>query len=101
MSAKLDNLSKIILATGAINYLAVSLDSVNEQIKMIPDKEGTFEHGIQARDNLLFETWGKLGDIMQDLGNLINGQDCLTPIDIRVTKEAFNVVIHGKDNVNK
>lgn len=36
MSQKLDSLSKIIIATGQINYMANSISTVNEQIKFIP-----------------------------------------------------------------
>lgn len=101
MSDKLDSLSKIMLATGAINYMACSIDSVNEQIKTIPDLRKVHEEGIKQRDEMLFKVWGKLGDIMEEMGDLINMQDCLCPIDVRATREAFNIVVSGKDDVNK
>ena len=38
MNNKLYSISKIMAATGAINYMAVAIDSVNEQMKMIPEQ---------------------------------------------------------------
>jgi hypothetical protein len=90
MSQKLDSLSKILIATGQINYMAASIDSVNEQIKMIPDKQ-----------ELLAEVVTKLGAIMEDMGNLINGQDCICHIDERVSKVPFEIIIHGMDDTEK
>jgi hypothetical protein len=108
MTQKLDSLSKILMATGAINYMAASIDSVNEQIKMMrpnykqamPDMNFDDVHGegIKARDEILAETVTKLSAIMEDLGNLINGQDALCPVDIFATKAAFEVVVHGHDD---
>lgn len=105
---KLDSLSKIMLATGAINYMAVSIDSVNEQIKMTKlaykGKEKEFDdihgEGIQSRNEVLAETVKELGAIMEKLGNLINNQDALCPLDQYVTTPAFNVIVQGKDDVN-
>jgi hypothetical protein len=98
---RLDDFSKILVATSAINYMAASINGVNEQIKFIPDPEGIHKDGIEARRTILFETWGKLGEIMEELGNLINDQDCICPIDERITKEAFNIIIRNKDDVNR
>lgn len=98
---KLDSLSKIMLATGAINYMAVSMDSVNEQVKMIPDPEGVHKEGIKERDETLAAAVGQLSDVMELLGNLLNNQDAICKIDIRATKQAFDIIIHGKDNCYK
>lgn len=101
MSQKLDSLSKILIATGQINYMAASIDSVNEQIKMIPDKQEFHAGGIKERDELLAEVVTKLGAIMEDMGNLINGQDCICHIDERVSKVPFEIIIHGMDDTEK
>jgi hypothetical protein len=101
MSQKLDSLSKIIIATGQINYMAVSIDSVNEQTKFIPDKDGVFKESIKERDEILAETVAKLAAIMEDLGNLINNQDCICHLDTRVAKVPFEIIIEGKDDCEK
>lgn len=98
MQQKLDSLSKIALALGAINYMAISIDSVNEQIKMIPDTEGVHKEGIEQRDKILSETATELGVIMEKLGNLINAQDAICSLDQYVTNPAFMVVVQGHDD---
>jgi hypothetical protein len=108
MSQKLDSLSKILLATGAINYMAASIDSVNEQIKMmkptykkaVPDLDFDEVHGegIKARDELLAEVVADLAPILEKMGNLINGQDAICAIDEYITAPAFNVILHGHDD---
>lgn len=95
---KLDSLSKIIIATGQINYMAVSIDSVNEQMKFIPDEKGYYKEGIQQFDDALAETVVSLSVIMEDLGNLINNRDCISHIDTRVAKVPFEIIIEGKDD---
>jgi hypothetical protein len=101
MSQKLDSLSKIIIATGQINYMAVSIDSVNEQIKFIPDKKGVHKEGIEARDEILAETVTKLAAIMEELGNFVNNTDCICHIDTRVAATPFEIIIQGMDDCEK
>lgn len=49
---KLDALSKIIVATSAINYMANSLYSTNQQIKQLmhssPSEAHIFENGVKV-----------------------------------------------------
>jgi hypothetical protein len=94
---KLDSLSKILIATGQINYMAASIDSVNEQMKFLQDKEGFHKEGIEAKDELLKEVVSDLSEIMEKMGNLINNQGCICHIDQRVAKVPFNVLIHNMD----
>lgn len=98
MSQKLDSLSKIIIATGQINYMAVSIDSVNEQIKFVPDKECVHKEGIEARNEILAETVTKLAAIMKEIGHFINATDCICHIDTRVAAVPFEILIAGKDD---
>lgn len=105
---KLDSLSKIMLATGAINYMAVSIDSVNEQIKMtklayaakpgLGDFDEVHGERIKARDEVLAEVVTDLAAVMEKLGDLINGHDCLCSVDVFATKAAFHVVVLGNDD---
>lgn len=94
---RLDSLSKILVATGQINYMAASIDSVNEQIKFIPDKEGFHKDGIKARDEILRDVTSDLAAIMQKMGNLINAQDCICAVDMRVAKVPFEILIEKMD----
>ena len=98
MSQKLDAFSKILIATGQINYMAASINGVNEQMKFIPDKDGIHKDGIKAKDDLLDEVVEKLGLIMEDMGNLINSHDCICTIDERVGKVPFEIIVHKMDD---
>lgn len=107
---KLDSLSKILLATGAINYMASQIDGVSQQTKMLKmaykakpdlgDFDGIHGEGIKAKDELLAEVVQRLASIMEDMGNLINGHDCLCPIDQYATTAPFMIVVQGKDDVD-
>ncbi len=79
--------------------MANSLSIVNLQMKMIPDEKGYHLQGIKEKDELLNAVVNKLGAIMEELGNCINNCDAICPIDVRVTNEAFQIIIQGKDDV--
>jgi hypothetical protein len=97
---KLDSFNKIILATGTINYMASSINGLNEQIKILKDKEGAFKDGIEQRDAILAEAVEDLKKVMNKLGDLINAQDAICAIDQYVVTPAFNVVVHGHDDAD-
>jgi predicted KAP-like P-loop ATPase len=97
---KLDSFNKILLATGTINYLASSINGLNEQIKMLKDGDGAFKKGIEHRDAALAEAVEDLKKVMNKLGDLINAQDAICSLDHYVTLPAFNVVVHGHDEVD-
>lgn len=102
---KLDSLSKILVATSAINYMANTLFSVNQQMRQVvhlkPELEKVHGSGMDYRDSLLANTVVKLGQIMEELGNCMNEQDCISPIDVRITKEAFSIILEGNDDVEQ
>lgn len=101
MNNKLNAFSKILIATSQINYMANSINSANEVIKMLPDSRGALKEGIKERDDALEETVKKLGEVMEDLGNLINNHDCICKLDERVAKVPFEIIIEGKDDTEK
>ncbi len=97
---KLDNFNKILIATSAINYMASSVNMVNEQLKMMPNIK-PFEEGIEVKNKFLEVTLLQLSKIMEDMGNFINSGDIICPLDVRVTTPAFEIIIGGKDNVDE
>ena len=104
MINKLESIQKIMLATGTINYMASAINSVNEQAKMIPQLESTIAMstilgGINERDELLSESVIKLHEVMELLGDYMNGADCISPIDVRATEQAFLIVSGENDDV--
>lgn len=103
MAQKLDSFSKILLATSAINYMASSIDGVNRDMKFIRHNDGDalnefHNKGIEERDKLMEDVVKQLGQIMESMGNVINGHDAICAIDQYITTPAFNVIIHGNDD---
>jgi hypothetical protein len=98
---RLDDFNKILIATGQINYLASCLDGVNSDIRFIPDPEGWHKEGIQTREYVLRDVRQALYDLMERMADLMNNTGCISPIDVRVSKEAFKVVSGQNDNVEK
>lgn len=96
MSQKLDVFNKILLATGSINYLASAVYNLNEQMKTIADPKGIFKEFNEKRDDDLVKVLDHLKEAMEILGNSIE-EPCA--IDVYVTTPAFNVVMHGHDDV--
>lgn len=98
---RLDELSKILVATSAINYMANTLYILNHQNKIVRHQHKMNElNGVISNiDTSLNNAINKLKDAMEDLGGCINSIDATTPIDIRVTKEAFEIISHGNDLV--
>ena len=94
---RLDSFSKILIATGQINYMASSIDGVNNQMKFIPDKQGFHADGIKEKDEVLAEVVQDLRAVMNKLGNLINNCDCICSIDMRVAKVPFEIIESGMD----
>ena len=100
---KLDPQSKILLATGAINYLANQLHSLNKQMKMAvhlrPECKDIFEDGIKNRDEILENSIVRLKIVMEELSDCLNDCDAVQAIDVKVVTPAFDVLVHGKDSL--
>lgn len=99
MSEKLETVNKIIIAASQISYMGVCIHNVNLQIKSIPDKNGIFKDGIQEREKFLTEVVKKLSVIMEDMGNFMNDTDCVTPIDTKIAKAPFDIIVYGQDGI--
>lgn len=91
---KLDSFNKILIATAQINYMAASLEGVRKDyifLKM-PNEE---------LDKALSDALSGLSRVMEDLGDYINETDSICEIDVRVSKAPFDIIIHGKDEVDE
>lgn len=93
---KLDSFNKILLATGTINYLAGMVEGLNSDMKHMPDPKKVHADGIAKRDADMEAALGKLKEAMEILGNSV---DEVCAIDQYVTTPAFQVVMHGHDEV--
>ena len=104
---KIDSFSKILLATQTINYMAAQINQVKKDMEHIVSQNQHNNQGSVARasandkEYLLGLCVGRLSDIMELLGNHMNNTDTIMPIDRRITDTAFEIIIHGKDNVEK
>lgn len=96
---KLDNLSKILLATQTINFLAATMYTLNMQMKTIPDEKGYHADGINLKDETLEWAVTHLAEVMEVLGNVLNGCDAVTPIDQKITQAAFDIIVRKQDDV--
>lgn len=96
---KLDPLSKILLATQSINFMAATIHDLMRDHEMIDEKMDTSVPLI-LRSHL--ETSVELlKPIMEGMADFLNNRDAVCPIDVRVTCAAFDILIGGNDNVNK
>lgn len=108
MSEKLDDFSKILLATSTINYMASNLndvkrdyeflnsDSTNER-SQIADK--AMKDGLENHKKYLASTLKRLCDTIEELGNYMDGRDMVCAIDERVYDAPLDILLHGKDEV--
>ena len=111
MTEKLDLFSKILLATSTINYMASTLNAVNEQYKVALVSEGIDEEDnglsknilatlIADQDKKLQELTMGLTGIIRDFGNYLNKKDCVCAIDARIYKPSSEILLEDKDEVN-
>ena len=111
MTEKLDLFSKILLATSTINYMALTLNTVNEQYKVALVSEGIDEEDnglsknilttlIAEQDKKLEELTMGLTGIIRDLGNYLHKKDCVCAIDARIYKPLSEILLEDKDEVN-
>lgn len=70
-------------------------------MKFIPDEKKIHAPGIKEFDDALHSTVKSLAKIMEDLGNLINNRDAISPIDVRVGNVPFEIIILGMDDVEE
>lgn len=94
---RLDSFSKILVATGQINYMAASINGANEQLKFIPDENGFHTNGIKESDKLLADVVNDLSGVLEKMANLINAHDCICAVDLRVSKVPFEILIRKMD----
>ena len=108
MNNKLDSFNKILLATGTINYMASALEGVRKNCQTIVSinskKESLDEfsnkvmiEGLASKNEMIDDALKKLCDVIEDLGNYLDGHDIVCPIDQRVYSVPLNILLHGMD----
>lgn len=102
---RLDAFSKILLATGQINWMANSLNGVIADYRMVTSasdgkSQNLIKEFLKDKEAFMDEVVGALSKIMEDLGDYLNNGDMVSEIDIRVGKAPFDI-LHGKDEVER
>ena len=111
MTEKLDLFGKVLLSTSTINYMASSLNVVNEQYRAALVSENidlaeselsrnALEKLVTEQDNRLDELVRALAEIVRELGNYLNKKDCICAIDARIYRVPSEILLQGKDEVD-
>jgi hypothetical protein len=108
MEAQLDYFNKILLATFQINYMASSLNGSNQEMMMVKALVERKEGDGSIMANRIEQNFGTLKlalagvvDVMEHLADYMNENDTVMPIDERISKPAFDILVHGKDEVER
>lgn len=73
--------------------------SVDSKTDIPSDVKDVLEETINKNSKELDFCLDHLKETMERLGNYMNNCDLICPIDVRITEEAFQILFHGKDNV--
>lgn len=99
----LPKINKIMLATGAINYMATHIHTINREMSFTNGIHGDSPHrqSLHEQQQTLSKAILHLDNVMQCLAEYMNGYDCLTSLDTLLLTPVFEVVSGGKDDVNR
>lgn len=109
---RLDTMSKILLAVNSITFMAHNLSGiVNDYRVMLSSLEKqndpglahsitSIKTGLLEKQTLLEEVQNSLHQLMDHLGESLNGMDASSPIDERILNPAFDI-LNGKDIVDE
>lgn len=92
---KLELISKVLLATSAINYIALSMSELSKGI----DPAST--RGENYVDEELLILVRSLTNTYEHLANFMNNHDAICPIDERVLNPISEILIFGKDETEE
>ena len=100
---KLQQVNKIMLATGTINYLATHIHTINQQMIFSNATHGDNPHKQSLHDQkqTLNRTLLHLEKAMNELAEYMEGYDCLMPLDTLVIQPSFYVISEGMDEVDR
>lgn len=101
---KLDDYSKILLATSQINMLANNLNQIKsgrwvfESLPFLNQAETEINAEI---DKALRSTVEKLSNVFEELAVFLDGIDAVSPIDVRISKAASEILLFDKDETEE
>ena len=111
MIEKLDWFSKTLLATSTINFMASTLNTINEECKvaLIPENRILEDNGLSRKileelvgdqDKKLEELVDELAAIVKNLGTYLHNKDAVCAIDARIYKAPSEILLQRKDEVD-
>jgi len=93
-------MSKILLATASINYMALQLHIVNTQLSFLPlDEEDFIMKSLEEKKEFLENISKKLNVIFEELSDYSSNCDIVTQLDESLMNPIADVLIFGKDNL--
>ncbi|CAG5001661.1 hypothetical protein DYBT9275_02715 [Dyadobacter sp. CECT 9275] len=105
-SQKLDNMSKILLATSTINYMANTINGVIIDFQNIENCQTTTQsdwpkqimaESLKNKQEFMAEMTKKLSDIVEEFGNYLNDNDIVCEIDMRINRAPCEILLLGMD----
>lgn len=95
----LDYFSKILIATGNINYVANALSTLLAQRKTFTGDNRAFKETNAEMEAELADTVEQLSGIYERLLDYMDDQDAVCQIDVRLSKVPYEILIEGMDEV--
>lgn len=75
--------------------------AVDSKTDIPSDVKEVLQETINRNSNELNFCLDHLKETMERLGDYMNNCDLICPIDVRITEEPFQILFHGKDEVEK
>lgn len=109
---RLDSMSKILLATSTINYMANTINGVISNYQLIntvnsiayPDQselsKTAMANGLTEKQAFMAEMVKKLSDVVEDFADYINNCDMICQIDLRINSVPCDILLMGNDLVD-
>jgi len=102
MSEKLDNQSKILLATAQIAFMTKTIESARVNlISGSPEKDSVPGKLAADHEEFLNSIVAELSVLMEEIGDHMNGHDMICRIDERISAAPFAILVHGQDDVEE
>jgi len=95
----LDDFSKILIATGNINYVANALSTLLAQRKMLTGDNKEIQEINAEMEAELADTVEQLSGIYERLLDHMNDRDAVCEIDVRLSKVPCEILLEGMDEV--
>jgi len=103
---KLDNMSKILLATSTINYMANTINGVIIGFQNIENCQTTTQsdslkrimaESLKAKEEFMDDIVKKMSDMVEEMSYFINDSGMICEIDQRINRVPCEILLLGMD----